>query len=160
WTTLAPGPAGNRVPVDAGTQVRLIPDDSPAPARPVYDDADRTPYHYAEVTGLEPGRTYRFEAWSDGVRAVPAATVVTHLPAGAECTGRFATLVRPPGRLLRTLALSNAVHLGEDVSGLIVNGYPPGIRQEPGLPPYPEVMLTAMLGDLRRPDRGADHLLL
>ncbi|WP_245713554.1 metallophosphoesterase family protein [Nocardia vaccinii] len=160
WTTLGSDVAGNRIPMDAGTQVHLAPADAVGPARTVVDDTARTPYHYAEVTGLEPGRTYRFEAWSDGVRAVPAPTVATHLPGSAECTGRFTTLVPPPGRLLRTVALSNDVHFGEQTAGLITNGYPPGVQQEPGLPPYPELMLTAMLGDLRRPDRGANHLLL
>ncbi|MBY8863731.1 metallophosphoesterase [Nocardia sp. CA2R105] len=160
WTTLGADAAGNRIPVAAGTQVRLAPADSTGPARIVHDDTDRTPYHYAEITGLEPGRGYRFEAWSDGVRATPAATVVTHLPGSAECTGLFSTPVPPLGRLVRTVALSNDVHFGEEIAGLLANDYPPSVRQEPGLPPYPEVMLTAMLGDLRRPDRGADHLLL
>jgi len=160
WTTLAPDAGGHPVPVDAGTQVRLAPADAPAPARACYDDTARTPYHYAEITGLEPGRAYRFEAWSDGVRAAAGPTVVTHLPAGPECTGRFTTLARPPGRLLRTLALSNDLHFGELTAGLILAGQPPGVQQEPGLPPYPEVMLTAALGDLRLPDRGADHLLV
>src|SRR3954447_26513803 len=30
-----------------------------------------TPYHYVELTGLEPGQTYYYEARSDGKRAVP-----------------------------------------------------------------------------------------
>ncbi|MBU3061760.1 metallophosphoesterase [Nocardia sp. NEAU-G5] len=158
WTTLAPGPGGN--PVPAGTQVRLAPADARGPARIRHDDSDRTSYHYAEITGLEPGRAYRFEAWSDGVRATPGSTVVTHLPGSPECTGQFTTLALPPGRLLRTLALSNDLHIGEETAGLIHAAELPGVRQEPGLPPYPEVMLTALLGDLRLPDRGADHLLV
>ncbi|WP_227984056.1 metallophosphoesterase [Nocardia spumae] len=161
WTTLAPDPAGARVPADAGTEIRLAPADSAAPARPVpTSGTDRTPYHYAQVDGLEPGRRYRFEAWSDGVAATPAANLVTHLPGAPECTGEFTTLTPPPGRLLRTLALCNDVHFGEEISGLIAAGLPPGVRQEPGLPPYPEVMLTALIDDLRRSDRGADHLVL
>ncbi len=160
WTTLAPDPSGNPAPVDAGTRIHLAPADSRAPARPCFEDPARTPYHYAEVTGLEPGRTYRFEAWSDSGRAVPALTVATHLPTSPEFTGQFTTLAPPPGRLLRTLALSNDLHMGEQIAGLIANDWPPGVEQEPGLPPYPEVMLAAMLDDLRRPDRGVDHLLV
>jgi hypothetical protein len=161
WTTLAPDASGTLVPVDAGTEVRLAPADSTAGAQPDYYFAlERTPFHYAEVTGLEPGRSYRFEAWSGGVRAAPAVNVATRIPGTPESTGEFTTLVPPPGRLLRTVALCNDVHFGEEVSGLISAGLPPGVRQEPGLAPYPEVMLAAMLGDLRQPDRGADHLLL
>jgi hypothetical protein len=132
WTTLGADASGNRIPVDADTQVRLGPADATGPIRTVHEDTGRTPYHYAEVTGLEPGREYRFEAWSDGVRAVPAANVVTGTPGTAERTGVFTTLVPPPGRLRRTVALSNDVHFGEEVAGLIANGYPPGVRQEPG----------------------------
>ncbi|WP_228819368.1 metallophosphoesterase [Nocardia transvalensis] len=161
WTTLAPDAAGNLAPVEAGTEVHLAPADSPAPAQVVFaSETERTPFHYAEVGGLEPGRTYRFEAWSDGVRAVPALNWATRMPGSPECVGTFTTLTPPPGRLLRTLALGNDVHFGEEVSGLIAAGLPPGVRQEPGLPPYPELMLEALLDDLRRPDRGADHLIL
>lgn len=160
WTTLAPDATGAAVPAPAGTEIRVAPADSGTPPRPVAVGEDRTPYHYAQVDGLEPGRRYRFEAWSDGTRAAPAAALVTHSPGAPECTGEFETLVPPPGRLLRTFALCNDVHLGEEVSGVIAAGLPPAVRQEHGLPPYPEVMLTALLDDLRRPDRAADHLIL
>ncbi|NKY50641.1 metallophosphoesterase [Nocardia vermiculata] len=161
WTTLAPGASGKPEPVDAGTEIRIAPADSRSPAKPAtITDTGPTPYHFAEVTGLEPGRRYRFEAWSDGVLAVAAPELVTHLPGAPECTGEFGTAVPPPGRLLRTLALCNDVHFGEEISGLIVAGLPPGVRQEPGLTPYTEVMLDAVLDDVRRPDRGADQLIL
>nr|WP_040746417.1 metallophosphoesterase [Nocardia transvalensis] len=161
WTTLGLDAAGAPVPAAAGTEVRLAPADSSAP--PVVrfsEDSQRTPYHYAEIAGLEPGRAYRFEAWSDGVRATPAVNLVTRMPQAPECTGEFTTLAPPPGRLLRTVALCNDVHFGEDVSGLVAAGLPPGVRQEPGLAPYPELMLAAVLDDLRRPDRAADRLIL
>ncbi|WP_280385215.1 metallophosphoesterase [Nocardia wallacei] len=161
WTTLAPGAGGTPTPVAADTEVRLAPADSRTPGATHFPDgSQRTPFHYAEIDGLEPGRTYRFEAWSDGVRAAPALNVATRMPGSPECTGEFTTLVPPPGRLLRTVALCNDVHFGEEVSGLIAADLPPGARQEPGLAPYPEVMLAAVLDDLRRPDRGADHLIL
>ncbi|MEU2032085.1 metallophosphoesterase [Nocardia amamiensis] len=160
WTTLAPGPAGRLIPVDADTQVRIGPADSPRGPAPVYADDRPTPFHYAEIDGLEPGRAYRFEAWSAGLRATPALSLTTSGPASPEARGEFTTLVPPPGRRLRTIALANDVHYGEQVSGLIVGELPPGFRQDPGLAPYPEVMLAAMLDDLRRPDRAAERLLV
>lgn len=160
WTTRAPDAAGRLVPVATDGEVRLILADSPRAPVPVWAAQTRTPFHYAQVDGLEPGRRYRFEAWSQGVRAVPAPHLITHLPDSPELLGEFSTLVPPPGRLLRTVALVNDVHYGEEVSGLVVGDLPPGFRQEPGLPPYPEVMLTALLDDLRRPDRDAGMLLL
>lgn len=149
-----------RIPVATEAEVLLGPADSPRAPVPVWASVEPTPYHYAQIDGLEPGRAYRFEARSAGVRAVAAPTVTTHLPGAPEVVGEFTTLVPPPGRLLRTIALANDVHYGETVSGLLVDDLPPGFRQEPGLPPYPEVMLDALLDDLRRPDRGATALLL
>lgn len=158
WTTVAPDLAGRLMPVDADAEVRLAPADSARTPVPVHADPQPTPFHYAEIGGLEPGRTYRFEAWSHGVRAIPALSLTTLSPGTPESTGEFTTLVPPPGRPLRTLALANDVHYGEEVSGLLVAGLPPGFRQD--VPPYPEVMLAAMLDDLRRPDRGAELLLI
>jgi hypothetical protein len=71
----------------------------------------------------------------------------------------FTTLTTPPGKYLFTLALSNDLHFGEGDSGIIENNWPPSFMQDPGLPPYPTVMLQAMLGDLRQPDRKADRPL-
>ncbi|MET9492861.1 metallophosphoesterase [Nocardia sp. NPDC006630] len=159
WTTLGPDAGGTPVPVETDGELWLGPADGSG-LRQVWAEPEPTAYHYAEVTGLEPGRRYRFEARSLGVAAAPALNVATRLPNTPEATGEFGTLIPPPGRLLRTIALSNDIHYGEEVSGLITAGLPPGVRQDPGLPPYPEVMLTAVLDDLRRPDRGADHLIL
>jgi len=158
WTTRTPDAAGQPVATDG--EVRLGPADSRREPAPVWSAPEQTPFHYAEIDGLEPGRTYRFEAWSSGVRAAPAATVTTRLPGVPEVTGEFTTLVPPPGRKLRTIALANDVHYGETVSGLLAGDLPPGFRREPGLPPYPEVMLDALLDDLRAPDRAAGVLLL
>lgn len=154
WSTCS-----GQLPVDADTELRIGPADSNAPLRVVVADTTPTPFHFAEVQGLEPGRPYRYEALSRGVRAVPTAAA-TALPGTPETTGLFVTLIRPSGRYLRTIALSNDIHYGEDVSGLISGDVPPGFDQEPGLPPYPEVMLAAMLDDLRSSDRGADHLIV
>lgn len=159
WTTYGPDASGTPVPVEADTEVWLAPADGSG-LRQVFGDAQPTAYHYAEVTGLEPGRAYRFAARSAGRAATPALNVVTRQPNTPEAQGVFTTLVPPPGRLLRTIALSNDIHYGEEVSGIITAGLPPGFRQEPGLAPYPEVMFTALLDDMHRPDRAVDHLLL
>ncbi|MBH0777370.1 metallophosphoesterase [Nocardia bovistercoris] len=158
WTTVAPDASGQPVPVASSGAVRVAPVGS-APVT-MYESAEPTPFHYAEITGLEPGRRYIFEAESEGVRAVSALNPVTLAPDAPEVCGEFTTLVPPPGRLLRTFALGNDVHYGETVSGLIVGDFPPGFRSLPDLPPYPEVMLAALLDDLRAPDRGAQRLIL
>ncbi|MEU1210438.1 metallophosphoesterase [Nocardia sp. NPDC005825] len=155
WTTLG----ADGLAVETDSEVWLGPADGSG-LRQVFGDSRPTAYHYAEVTGLEPGRAYRFEARSAGIPAAPALNVATRLPDTPESRGVFTTLVPPPGRLLRTLALSNDIHLGEEVSGIIAADLPPGLRQEPGLAPYPEVMLAALLDDMHRPDRAVDHLVL
>ncbi|MBO0853690.1 MAG: metallophosphoesterase [Nocardia sp.] len=155
WTTTRIDPLGRRRPVAADTELALAPADSTSPPRVVYADSRPTAYHYAEIHGLEPGRSYRFEALSAGVRAVPGL-----MPWENGAPQQFRTLTPPPGRLLRTLALANDVHFGEEVSGELIPALPTGVRQEPGLAPYPEIMLEALLSDVRRPDRGVDHLIL
>lgn len=160
WTSRAPDVTGRPVPVPTEGTVWLAPADGAHPPRRMWGSNGTTPFHYAQLDGLEPGRGYRFEAYADGVRATPALSVATGLPGSPETTGVFTTLLPPPGRLLRTLALANDIHYGETVSGLVVGGLPPGIRQEPGLPPYPQVMLDALLDDLRSADRGAETLLI
>ncbi|MBF6131330.1 metallophosphoesterase [Nocardia brasiliensis] len=158
WTTRTRDGAGRLRPVPADTEVRLAPVAGRAAARTHFLDPTPTPYHYAEVTGLEPGRGYRFEAYSNGHRAGPARTLVTRRSGTPESTGVFTTAPPPPGRLLRTLALANDVHYGEQVSGLVLSGLPTGLRHDTGR--YPEVMLDALLDDVRRSDRAADHLIL
>jgi 3',5'-cyclic AMP phosphodiesterase CpdA len=72
--------------------------------------------------------------------------------------GSATTLVRPFGRLLFTVALSNDLHVGETVSGLATSNFPPGFSQVPGLPPYPVVMAESMTADAAA--RGADVLVV
>ena len=144
-----------------------------------------TPYHYVEVTGLRPGTTYYYQALSGGVAAAPRLYPQLTFPAGglvippdptaaqleqilagllasgvvlSASPGSVTTLVPPRGRLLFSLALSNDLHVGETVSGLVISDFPPGFSQQPGLPPYPEVMLDSMISDART--RGADVLLV
>jgi 3',5'-cyclic AMP phosphodiesterase CpdA len=116
-----------------------------------------TPYHYVELTGLEPGRTYYYQARSRGKTATPtpvAGAAGTPLAGG---TFAFTTPQPPPGRFLFSLALCNDLHLGETVAGL-VGGLPfRGISQLPDRPPYPEIMAKALMADARH--RGATYLL-
>jgi Icc protein len=133
----------------------------PSTLKPVLHDATPTAYHYAEVTGLEPGHAYSFAAVSNGV---VASQTTIQFPVGVggsqDIPGTFTTLATPPGTHLFTLALSNDLHIGETASGIIAAGWPPFFQQDPGLPPYPEVMLGAMLGDLHAADRGARALIV
>ncbi|MFD0691514.1 purple acid phosphatase family protein [Actinomadura fibrosa] len=118
-----------------------------------------TPYHYVELTGLEPGRTYYYQARSCGQAATPtalAAGQAAGVPHGDVFA--FTTPQPPPGRFLFSIALCNDLHLGETVAGLV--GQLPwikGIEQVPGHPPYPEIMAQALVADAR--SRGATYLL-
>jgi 3',5'-cyclic AMP phosphodiesterase CpdA len=121
-----------------------------------------TPYHYVEVDGLEPGRTYWYQAVCGDVPAT--ATVVRGAVAAGEpggaLTGPFSFTTPPPpaGRRLFTVALCNDLHLGETVAGL--TGLVPGVKgieQVPGHRPYPTIMAEAMAHEAR--ERGADYLL-
>ena len=133
----------------------------PGSLKTVFQDSTATPYHYAEVTGLEPSTAYAYVALSNGQQAQQSSM---QFPVGVggslDYPGTFTTLTTPPGKYLFTLALSNDLHFGEGDSGIIENNWPPSFEQTPGLPPYPQVMLEAMLGDLRQPDRGADRLIV
>ncbi|MGI5218138.1 metallophosphoesterase [Nocardia sp. CA-290969] len=157
WTTAAPDPSGRWRPVAADTELALGPANSRRPLPVVHSDATPTAFHYVEVHGLEPGRPYWLEARSRGVRALTGSPTSWW---NDDQRHEFRTLTPPPGRLVRTLALANDVHFGEEVSGELVPGVPTGVRQEPGMAPYPAVMLDALLGDVRAPDRRADHLIL
>ncbi|WP_369637059.1 metallophosphoesterase [Nocardia sp. JMUB6875] len=157
WTTRARNRAGRPRPVPADTEVRIGPADGREPPRTWHFEGRRTAYHYAEIRNLEPGRTYRFEAYSDGTRALPARTLVTRRSGTPESTGVFTTLTPPPGRLIRTLALANDLHYGEPASGLFA-GLFEGLTG--GAEEYPEFMLQAMLDDLRLPDRAVDQLIV
>jgi hypothetical protein len=144
-----------------------------------------TAYHYVEVTGLRPGTTYYYQAYSGAVAAAPllypqltfppGGLVIPADPADADleeilaellCSGvvlsaspgAVTTVVPPRGELLMTIALSNDIHTGETVSGLATSDFPPGFTQAPGLPPYPVVMAESMTADAAA--RGADVLIV
>ena len=160
----SPDGLGRLAPVPADTEVLL--GTNPAALTQVLHDTTPTPYHYAEIGGLEPGQTYFYVAQSGGVPAAPA-MFSTGNPVGTSGPSAlgagpfvFTTPQPPPGRYLFTLALCNDLHVGETTAGLITSsggGLPPGFSQLPGRPPYPEVMATALVADTRA--RGA-HVLL
>ena len=133
----------------------------PSTLKPALHDPTPTAYHYVELTGLEPGRAYSFAGVSNGV---VASQTSIQFPVGvggsADIPSTFTTLATPPGAHLFTLALSNDLHVGESASGIIAANWPPFFQQDPGLPPYPEVMLEAMLGDLTAADRDAQALIV
>jgi 3',5'-cyclic-AMP phosphodiesterase len=177
-------PAAAPAPVAADGMVRYGTD-------PAYLDrvavewGGETPYHYVEVTGLEPGVQYYYQALSGGISATPRLVPELALPAGGLAvpdsatdaqlaavlgrlitpgvlrslsSGSVTTLMPPSGRLLFTLALSNDLHTGETVSSRPSSDIPPGFGQVPGLPPYPVVMARAMTRDAAA--RGADVLVV
>lgn len=157
---------GFPLPVATDTELQLGQWDSatltlvPGTLQTVFQDSTATPYHYAEVTGLEPGTAYGYVSLSNGQQAQQTSM---QFPVGVggslDYPGTFTTLTTPPGTYLFTLALSNDLHYGEGESGIIENNWPPAFEQDPGLPAYPTVMLEAMLGDLRQPDPAADRLI-
>lgn len=126
----------------------------------------RTPYHYVELTHLEPGQTYYYQARSNGTPVPPTQfTLIKGNAVGTSDFGlgrggpySFTVPEPPPGRFLFSIALCNDLHMGETKAGL-VGGQPAfiGIEQVPGLPPYPDVMLEALVEDAS--DLGARYLL-
>jgi 3',5'-cyclic-AMP phosphodiesterase len=124
-----------------------------------------TPYHHVELTDLEPGQTYYYQARSHGKPASPMPfTLIGGNAVGTSDFGRgtaalqngpfsFTTPQPPPGRHLFSVVLCNDLHLGETVAG-VVGGLPQfiGVSQVPGLPPYPEVMLESLVRDVARLD--------
>lgn len=171
WYTGVPGFTGDKLkPSAQDTEIRI--GTNPLRLRTVHHDSRRTPYHYAEVHGLEPGRTYYYQALSNGVPALPAlnsngnpigvATTTMSGLRGSTDVFAFTTKEPPAGRHLFTLALANDIHMGETVAGLIKTvgstQLPPGISQVGDKPPYPEIMCRAMVTDARA--RGAHKLLV
>lgn len=114
-----------------------------------------TPYHYVELVGLEPGRTYYYQALSNGKPAPP--TTFTIIPGNAVGTSdvglttggpySFTTPLPPPGSFLFSIVLCNDFHMGETTAGLVGGTPITGIQQMAGRPPYPEVMLESLVED-------------
>jgi hypothetical protein len=171
WYSGVPGFTGDQLkPHPQDTELRL--GTSPLRMRTVLHHTATTPFHYAEIHGLEPGRTYYYQALSNGVPALPATNFAGN-PIGAATLSlsglhgltdvfTFTTPEPPPGKHLFTIALANDVHMGETIAGLIKTvgktQVPPGITQVAGEPPYSEVMCEAMVHDAKA--RGAHKLLI
>jgi hypothetical protein len=128
--------------------------------------SESTPYHWVELTGLEPEQTYWYQARSEGQLVAPTAfgltpgNAVSTDPGDASGTGpfRFTTPPAPKGDFLFSIILCNDMHVGETVAGLV--GALPGIKgvsQVPGERPYPEIMMEALVADGLA--LGASHLL-
>jgi hypothetical protein len=125
-----------------------------------------TPYHRVRLTGLEPGRTYYYQARSGGSLAAPTlfslieGNAVSTAAGDAIGTGpfEFTTPQPPAGRHLFSLVLCNDTHVGETVAGK-VGDLPAlaGVSQVPGLDPYPEIMFRALVDEAT--ELGAAYLL-
>lgn len=139
---------GLRPMVPSDSEVLIGPADAPGPLTTVHRDDTPRAFHLVTVTGLEPGREYRFECRSRGLVAAPG-LVATNQSWSPERLGRFRTLTPPPGDHVTTVALLNDTHIGEDRHGILVADFPEPILQEPGLEPFPEIMLTGALAEVR-----------
>jgi 3',5'-cyclic-AMP phosphodiesterase len=123
---------------------------------------DATAYHYVEVTGLEPGRTYFWRAESRGRIAVATGVIPTS-PLVGPAPPVFTTQVPPGGREVGRVAWLNDLHFGEQVAGLAYSnpnlpggGLPPGFPVDPAHP-YWRFMSQGAVRDARR--RGCNLLL-
>jgi Icc protein len=154
---------GRMKPAPADGEVRW--GTHPAKLRHVAGTRRATPYHYVELDGLEPGRTYYYLARSNGKVVTPTPfTLIAGNAVGTSNFGlttggpnSFTAPLPPPGRHLFSIVLCNDLHMGETQAGLVGDLPFEGIQQVPGLPPYPEVMLEALVHDASA--LGADFLL-
>ncbi len=137
--------AGVPMPVTAGTELAIGPLNGAL--HMVHDDATPRAFHVVEVTGLEPGRSYRFKASSNGQQA-QAALLPTRRAGSSERVGEFTTLVPPPGDYLTSIALTNDIHIGEQRQGIVLGPLPTSVRPSPGQVDYPRVMFSRTLADL------------
>src|SRR3954470_14018396 len=77
--------------------------------------ANNTPYHYVQIDGLEPGRTYYYQALSNGKAAPPTPfTLITGNAVGTSDFGlatggpySFTTPLPPAGSFLFSIVLCN-----------------------------------------------------
>ncbi|MFH0521621.1 metallophosphoesterase [Streptomyces sp. M41] len=168
WYTGIPGTNdGFGHPLPALTEGEVVYGTHPARLDRVAAEGVRTAHHQVELTDLEPGQTYYYQARSRGTTATPTPLhLVRGNAVGTSTFGfgtsggpySFTTPQPPPGRHLLSVALCNDLHLGETTAGL-VGGLPllRGVAQQPGRAPYPEIMSRALVEEARR--RGADLLL-
>ncbi|MGW6904980.1 metallophosphoesterase [Streptomyces sp. NPDC054940] len=168
WYTGIPGTNdGLGHPLPAITEGEIVYGTHPSRLTRTASEGRPTAHHQVELTDLEPGQTYYYQARSRGVAATPTPLhLVRGNAVGTSTFGfghsggpySFTTPQPPPGRHLLSVALCNDLHLGETTAGL-VGGIPllRGVGQQPGRAPYPELMSRALVEEARR--RGADVLL-
>ncbi|MFB9465662.1 metallophosphoesterase [Streptomyces cinereospinus] len=168
WFTGVPGTddgLGQMVP--APTDGEVVYGTHPARLNRVAGEPGPTAHHQVELTGLEPGQTYSYQARSRGVAAATPLHLTGGNAVGTSPYGlgtpagpySFTTPQPPPGRHLLSIALCNDLHLGETTAGLVA-GLPllRRVSQAPGRSPYPEITGRAVVAEARR--RGADLLLV
>lgn len=168
WYTGIPGTDdGLGHPLPALTEGEIVYGTHPSRLNRAASEDRPTAHHQVELTDLEPGQTYYYQARSRGTAATPTPLhLVRGNAVGTSTFGFgssggpycFTTPQPPPGRHLLSVALCNDLHLGETTAGL-VGGFPllRGVPQQPGRAPYPELMSRALVEEARR--RGADVLL-
>ncbi|MGW1208614.1 metallophosphoesterase [Streptomyces sp. NPDC002499] len=165
WHTGVPDGRGRLLPVV--TEGEVVYGTHPGRLTRVAGSDRPTAHHHVELTGLEPGQTYYYQARSRGVTATPTPLhLVRGNAVGTSLHGlgshggpySFTTPQPPSGRHVMSIALCNDLHVGETTAGLVA-GMPliRGISQPLGSTPYPEVMSHALVDEARR--RGADLLL-
>lgn len=148
WTTVDRGPRtflGAAPPVPCEARLLLASADGAGGWEAVGRSVG-TAHHFVEVTGLLPGRRYRWRI---------------DAPDGPD--GAFTTLVPPSGPELGRVAVLNDLHVGERVAGLLLGvswlpggGFPPGSRADLE-DPYWHVAATAAVAAARA--RGCDLLV-
>lgn len=146
---------GRPAPIPADTRVEI--GTSPLSLELVIDDPTPTAFHYVELTGLEPGRTYFYRASSNGLPALPTDATLSPENIDTSNAGVFTTLVPPSGALLFTMCWANDLHIGEGVSGLAFGDFPPGFAADPANP-YWRFMATSAVEESKA--RGASLMLL
>ncbi|MET9828518.1 metallophosphoesterase family protein [Streptomyces sp. NPDC006385] len=168
WYTGIPGTNdGFGHPLPAITEGEVVYGTHPTRLNRTAAEGVPTAHHQVELTDLEPGQTYYYQARSRGVAATPTPLhLVRGNAVGTSTFGfgtgggpySFTTPQPPPGRHLLSVALCNDLHLGETTAGLVGGlPLPRGVSQQPGRAPYPELMSRALVEEARR--RGADLLL-
>jgi hypothetical protein len=168
WYTGIPGTDdGFGHPLPALTEGEVVYGTHPTRLNRTAAENVPTAHHQVELTDLEPGQTYYYQARSRGTTATPTPLhLVRGNAVGTSAFGlatsggpySFTTPQPPPGRHLLSVALCNDLHLGETTAGLVGGlPLPRGVSQQPGRTPYPELMSRALVEEARR--RGADLLL-
>jgi len=107
--------------------------DTAGPNRYVEATTPPTRYHYLEVDGLVPGRTYQYR-----LSTSMSSVWVDHSP------GEVTTLVPPPGEPRLTFATMNDVHIGCDEVGLIEGGGEAFTWPDPANPHYTFALESAV----------------